>query len=131
MRYQCAVPHGRREGVFLGVFATVNTMAKRGELSPQQEAFRRANNDWFDANMTLPTEVVPELYSEAHPQGVAWFKASAKEHLARVPGYLAILDAHGVPWHELRCVSPGTILYEDALQVIATPCPGLPPASEP
>jgi hypothetical protein len=124
IRYQSTVPHRLREGVYLGVFAMLNTLAKQGKLSPAQEAFRRAENDWFDAHLPLPTAADPALYDEAaHPLAVAWFKRTAATHLARVPGYLAILDAHGVGWHALESDDPSTILYEDAFQVVATPCP--------
>ncbi|WP_433679051.1 hypothetical protein [Nocardia sp. CA-119907] len=40
---------------------------------------------------------------------------------ARVGGYPAILDSHGVGWIRLDCDSPGTIVYEDPHQVIAEP----------
>lgn len=118
VRYQSEVPHPRRPGVYLGVFAMVNTLAKRGALSPEQEAFRRASNDWFDANMPLPTDAMPDLYSDARPGTVAWFKRTAAVHLARVPGYLAILDAHGIAWRALETDAPGEIVYEDAFQVV-------------
>jgi hypothetical protein len=101
----------------------VNTLAKRGALTPEQEAFRRASNDWYDAHMPLPTDHVPGLYDDPGPYAVAWFKRTAYDHLARIPGYLRILDAHGVAWHELVADDPGTILYEDGFQVVATPCP--------
>lgn len=123
IRYQTTMPHNKRDGVMLGVFATVNTLFKQGRLTPEQVAFRRASNDWFDANMPLPTDVNPDLYSEAIPHCVAWFKRSATIHLERVPGYLRVLEAHGVEWVELVTDDPGTILYEDAYQVVAVSGP--------
>jgi hypothetical protein len=126
VRYQSAEPHRTREGVYLGVFAMVNTLSRRGLLSPEQDAFRAATNRWFDEHLPNPVEVVPGLYSEETPRAVAWFKRSAEVFLARVPGYLEILDAHGVSWQAIASDDPGTILYEDAYQVVASPCPAPP-----
>jgi hypothetical protein len=117
IRYDTDMPHNRREGVRLGIFAAVNTLARRGLLDAEQEAFRRANNDWYDANFPLPTDHMPGLYDE-HQQAAAWFKAEATACLARVPGYLAILDAHGVGWRALERDDPGVVVYEDAFQVV-------------
>ena len=49
-----------------------------------------------------------------------WFKVAARELLDRVPGYLRLLDSHGVAWIETRSDDPETILYEDAVQVVVT-----------
>jgi hypothetical protein len=79
--------------------------------------------------MPLPTEVNPALYSEAHLQSAAWFKRTAAEQLARIPGYLTILDEVGVGWHAIVTEDPGPILYEDAFQVVTAVCPR-PPLSQ-
>lgn len=126
VRYQTTMAHGRREGVYLGIFATVNTLAKAGRLNADQEAFRQRTNAWFNAHMPLPTDSMPELYTDSTPQSVAWFKRTATTHLAQLPGYLSILEAHGVGWFVIASDDPGTILYEDAFQVVATPCPPSP-----
>lgn len=123
VRYQSTVPHRTRQGVYLGVFAMVNTLSKQGCLSTEQEEFPRVTNRWFDEHLPLPTDAAPDVYSEASPQAVAWFKSSAQEYLARVPGYLRILDAHMIEWNEIVTDDPGAILYEDAFQVVASPCP--------
>lgn len=128
VRFQTPEPHHRREGVFLGIFAMVNTLAWDGRLTSEQEAFRRTTNQWFNENMPLPTEANPALYSEAHLQSVSWFKRTAAEQLARIPGYLAILDEVGVGWHAIVAEDPGPILYEDAFQVVTAVCPP-PPVS--
>ncbi|MNS32262.1 hypothetical protein D3C72_643410 [compost metagenome] len=123
VRFQTAEAHQRREGVFLGIFAMVNTLAWDGRLTADQDAFRRTTNQWFNENMPLPTEVNPALYSEAHLQSAAWFKRTAAQQLARIPGYLEILDEVGVGWHAIITDDPGPILYEDDFQVITAVCP--------
>lgn len=129
IRYQSTLPHRHREGVLLGVFSAVNTLSKQGKLSPAQEEFRKTTNRWFDEHLPLPTDAMPDLYSEANMQAVAWFKQSATAYMARVPGYLEILEWHGIEWHAVVAENPGTILYEDEFQVVATPCPRPEPAS--
>lgn len=121
IRYETDMGHGRRPGVRLGVFAAVNTLARRGLLTPEQEAYRRANNDWYNGNIPLPTDALPTLYSDEIPLAAAWWKVSAAEPLARIPGYLAILDAHGVAWCARTGEDPGVVLYEDDVQVVAVP----------
>ncbi|MFN3432509.1 MAG: hypothetical protein ACK46X_21505, partial [Candidatus Sericytochromatia bacterium] len=113
VRFQTPEPHHRREGVFLGIFAMVNTLGRDGRLTAEQEDFRRTTNQWFNENLPLPTEGNPALYSEAHLQSAAWFKRTAAEQLARIPGYLEILDEAGVGWHAIITDDPGPILYED------------------
>jgi hypothetical protein len=117
------MPHPRREGVCLGIFAAVNTLAKGRRLDDNQEAFRQAMNGWFNDNLPLPTDTVPDLYANDQQQVLAWFRGSATAHLARVPGYLAILDAHGIGWQRRLADDPGTIRYEDAFHVVAVTLP--------
>lgn len=111
-------------GHFPGIFALVNGLARDGRLTVSQEAFRRANNDWYDAAYPNPSDVDPSLYDrERNPGAAAWFKRTSRELIARTIGYREILTCHGVAWEELRTTTPGVILYEDAYQVLATPYP--------
>jgi hypothetical protein len=38
--------------------------------------------------------------------------------IARVNGYLEILDAHGIEWSRLSSDAPGRIIYDDPYQVV-------------
>jgi hypothetical protein len=107
-----------------GVFALVNGLHKAGLLTPEEAAFRAHHNAWFDRHLVLPTDADPTVYDRrVNPGAVAWFRASATACLARVPGYLAVLDAHGVPWERVEALSAGRVVYEDELQVVAVPVP--------
>jgi hypothetical protein len=109
-------------GTYPGVFGLVNNLAREGKLTAGQERFRRANNDWYDAHYTNPSDVDPAVYDpEVHPGAVAWFKPSAGRLIARVDGYLAILTAHQVPWERAESLDPGRIVYEDADQIVVVP----------
>jgi len=105
-------------GYQVGVFGLVNVLGRHGMLTPDEEQFRRENNAWYEAAYPSPTPSYRE-----HPAAVAWFKETSAGLLARIPGYLAILDAHRIAWEEARTSDPGTIVYEDAYQVLAVPGP--------
>ncbi|GAA3053630.1 hypothetical protein [Actinokineospora globicatena] len=110
-----------------GVFGLVNGLARAGRLTEAQDEFRRAGNVWYDANYADPTSVDPTVYDhDLHPGAAAWFKPSATHLLDRVPGYLDILDAHGIAWTRLESPTPGRIIYEDPNQIVVVPLVGEP-----
>lgn len=115
-------PHISHRGIRVGVFGLVNTLAKQGLLTDEEERFRRANNDWYDANYTNPTNVDPAVYDlDLNPGAVAWFKSSAVRLIERVDGYLRILAAHGVACDRVESHDPGRVVYEDADQIVVVP----------
>lgn len=118
VRYESAQPNSR--GRHPGVFALANGLAQSGKLTPEDWAWWRANNDWLNDAYTDPGTIDPTLFDRSrHPVVACWFKASARNLLSRVPGYLDLLDRYGVPWAERRSAEPGKILYEDTVQVVA------------
>ncbi|MGW6470668.1 hypothetical protein [Streptomyces nigra] len=120
LRFQS--PHRNDRGRFTGVFGLVNNLAREGRLSEEQEAFRRLNNKWYDAAYADPSTVDATVYDEeVNPGAAAWFKPSATRLLARVPGYLEILAAHGVDCQVLRSTDPGQVVYEDDVQIVVVP----------
>lgn len=120
VRYQAAEP-GRR-GAKAGIFALANGLAREGVLSDGDFQWWAAANAWYEQAYPDPSSVDPRVYDRAlHPQAQAWFKADADHLLARIPGYLALLNRYGVPWEEVRSSDPGQVLYEDAVQIVAEP----------
>jgi len=112
-------PTRDKRGNFTGVFGLVNNLARAGRLTAEQEAFRRTNNDWYDANFINPAHTDPSVYdAEVNPGAAAWFKASAHVFIERVDGYLTILEALEVPCETVRSANPGRIIYEDEFQVV-------------
>ncbi|MEU6765371.1 hypothetical protein ABZ916_22930 [Streptomyces sp. NPDC046853] len=120
VRFQSATRHQR--GHFTGVFGLVNGLAREGKLTAEQEMFRRTNNDWYDSAYPDPSTVDPAVYDhEVNPCAVAWFKVTAAHLIERVPGYLEILEAHGVECRTVRSSDPGRVVYEDEFQVVVVP----------
>lgn len=115
-------PHASRHRIHVGVFGLVNTLAKKGLLTEEEERFRRANNAWYDANYTNPSDIDPTVYDvDVNPGAVAWFKFSAVHLIERVDGYLKVLSAHGVACERVESSQPGRVVYEDADQIVAVP----------
>ncbi|OXY90602.1 hypothetical protein [Streptomyces sp. 2R] len=115
-------PYRNRRGYFTGVFGLINTLAREGRLTAEQEAFRRSNNSWYNAAYTDPSTVDPTVYDhEINPGAAAWFKPTATHLLERVPGYLQVLTAHGVECQLVRSADPGRVIYEDDVQVVVVP----------
>ncbi|GAA2293026.1 hypothetical protein [Streptomyces violaceusniger] len=120
VRFQSPVRNER--GHFSGVFGLVNGLARSGKLSAEQERFRRANNDWYNAAYPDPSTVDPTVYDHAlHPGAAAWFKSTSRELITRVDGYLEILTAHGIECRMIRSSNPGRVVYEDEYQIIVVP----------
>ncbi|MCX4965900.1 hypothetical protein OHA98_13830 [Streptomyces sp. NBC_00654] len=120
VRFQSTVRSPR--GHFPGVFALANGLAGEGRLSEEQYRFLRAGNDWYDSNYPNPSDTDPSVYDPAvNPGAAAWFKVTAVELIERVDGYLALLAEHRVECERIESSEPGTIVYEDAYQVVVTP----------
>ena len=91
-------------------------------LAADEEEFRRENNAWYNAAYPDPCLTDPSVYDRAVNSLVAaWFKSTEMHLIDRIPGYLAILDAHRVAWEEVRATDPGKIVYSDDYQVVAVP----------
>ncbi|MFE7408970.1 hypothetical protein [Streptomyces laurentii] len=109
-------------GHFPGVFALANGLARDGRLSTAEYRLWRESNDWYDAAYPDPSAGDPGVYDPVlNPGAVAWFKSTARHLIDRVPGYLALLAAHGVPCVRVESADPGRIVYEDDVQVVVVP----------
>ncbi|MCP3804834.1 hypothetical protein NLX83_36765 [Allokutzneria sp. A3M-2-11 16] len=117
LRYESPSPNAR--GAHTGVFGLANGLARAGTLSPDDWAWWRANNDWFDEAYPDPGKADPTLFDKSvHPVTACWFKPTATHLLERVPGYLALLDRYGVACVERTSTAPGRVLYEDDVQIV-------------
>lgn len=120
VRFQSPVP-GRR-GVHTGVFGLTNLLGRAGDLTPSEHLDWREGNDWFNTAYPDPCETDPDVYDEGlHPRATAGFKADATHLLERVPPYLDILEAHGLPCVRVESADPGRVIYEDDVQIVVDP----------
>jgi hypothetical protein len=120
IRYQSPTP-GKR-GVHTGVFGLANLLGRAGELSPTEYRDWRAGNDWFNTAYPDPSDTDAAVYDEQlNPRATAWFKDSATHLLERIPRYVEILSAHGVPCVRVEAERPGRVIYEDDVQIVVVP----------
>lgn len=117
VRYQSSVPDGR--GLFLGIFALANRLAKQGALSRQDwESWRKAN-DFYDAAYPTPGKSIYD--SAVNPSAQAWFKSTATHLLTGMDFYMELLRRHDVDCQVFYSRDPGRILYEDDVQIVVVP----------
>jgi hypothetical protein len=84
---------------------------RHGMLTPDEERFRRENNEWYDVAYPDPSRIGTSAYDpEANPHAASWFKPAASGLINRVHGYLAILDAHNIAWEKVETTDPGRIV---------------------
>lgn len=120
VRFQSAVPN--RRGTFPGVFALANGLSADGFLSDADADWWRAANDRAEADYVDPTVADPTCFDPTiNPGARSWFKSDAAALIRLARQYLDLLDRYGVPWVELRTRTPGHVVYEDPVQVVATP----------
>jgi len=120
VRFESPLPNAR--GRRAGVFALANGLARRGVLSPDDHAWWRRSNDWCNAAYTDPSTVDASVYDGlVNPGAQAWFTSSAAVLIDKAREYVALLDRYGVRCVELRSATPGRVVYEDDVQVVAVP----------
>jgi hypothetical protein len=79
---------------------------------------------WFDTHLGTPSgfnRTTSKGFYRRTPRGIAWFKDTATEHIARMHDIKQVLERNG---HVVELVSEsrvGYIVYDDAFQVIAEP----------
>jgi len=119
-RFQSAVPN--RRGTYPGIFAMTNGLRDCGMLTDDDAEWIRRENADGERIYTDPSTVTAGCYSATiHPGAQSWFKAEAFELLVMARRYTTLLDRYEVPWVELHTNSPGRIVYEDPVQVVAVP----------
>ncbi|SDM40830.1 hypothetical protein [Allokutzneria albata] len=90
LRYESPTPNAR--GFHVGIFGLANGLVREATLSPEDRAWWRPSNDWFDAAYPDPGKTDPTLFDRsAHPR---------------------------VAWDERRSAAPGAVLSEDQVQIV-------------
>lgn len=79
---------------------------------------------WFEKNLETPTRfnrTKSRGFYRRKTRGIAWFKDTATEHLARMHQINAVLEQYGYRVTMLVESRVGYRVYEDAFQVVAEP----------
>lgn len=99
-----------------------NGLREGSLLGGDDAAWLLAAKSQANAAYADPSTVIADCYdSELNPGARSWFKAEAVSLLEMASEHLGLLGRYGVPWVELRTSTPGRIVYEDSVQVVAVP----------
>ena len=111
-----------------GVEAGAFTIAYELRDSPRVDAADREvlieNLAWFEKNLETPTRfnrTKSKGFYRRKTRGIAWFKDTATDHLARMHQIKAVLERYGHSVMTLFETRVGYVIYEDAFQVVAEP----------
>jgi hypothetical protein len=107
----------------VGVFHAAAKLRDDGMLSDYEEADLQEIRDWFNRNLEKPTRFTSAKrpYYRKRQNGIAWFKDSAREHIGKMRGMIAMLENHDVQVSMIKADRPGYVVYEDEFQVVAVP----------
>jgi cytochrome c peroxidase len=76
---------------------------------------------WFEKNLETPTRfnrTKSKGFYRRKTRGIAWFKDTATEHLARMHEIKGVLENYGHSVVMLSEVRVGYVTYEDTVQVV-------------
>lgn len=107
--------------VAAGVFAAAYGLRDSGKLSAHEYDCLKDLLEWFSKNLQTPTKFRRSRYPRGEDKGIAWFKSSAKVHLAKIYEMIHILEANNLYVKTIKSTRPGYIVYEDEHQIVAEP----------
>jgi len=77
--------------------------------------------NWYNDNLETPTKFSKSKRNNAEPVSLSWYKSSAKDHIKKMYDLKAILEKYDILVDVVIRGNPGTIIYEDKIQVSALP----------
>ena len=111
-------------GVEDGLFSLAYELRDSPQIAAKDRTTLADALTWFAQHLETPSRfnrTKSKGYYRRNTRGIAWFKDSATEHLARMHEIRRVLEQHG---HVVEMISEarvGYVVYEDAFQVIAEP----------
>ena len=98
-----------------GVVASLRILGEEGKLPDYHVAYSREIFDKLNADMPCPPFETKNIDSD----GVCWFKSTATKWIAAFRDIVAILEDSDIQTRMLHTDTPGMIIYEDEIQVVA------------
>ena len=123
LRFVVAERH-QRTGLELGVFQVAYGLRDRPDIPESDRAVLRDTLAWFEKNLSEPrrfNRTRSKGYERRQTRGIAWFRDTAADHIARAQQLAVVLEAHGYHVSMLREERVGYVVYKDEHQVIAEP----------
>lgn len=111
-------------GVSDGVFRAAYRLAESSDVAAGDREALRENLAWFEKNLRTPCRFnrsASKGWYRRRTRGIAWFRDSARECIARMYELSACLERNGYHVRQIREGRIGYVVYEDDLQVVAEP----------
>src|SRR5262245_54736124 len=110
--------------VAVGIFTIAYKLRDSADVNASDRKLLAETLEWFGKNLDTPARFNRSRskgFYRRRTRGIAWFKDTATEHLARMHQIKAVLERHG---HSVMVVSEtrvGYVVYHDEFQIIAEP----------
>ena len=127
MRYIRFVLARRRNpdsGVEDGPFEIAHELRDSARVDAADRDLLAANLAWFEKNLEEPkrfNRTRSKGFYRRNTRGIAWFKDTATEHLARMHQITGVLEQYGHPVVMISESRVGYVIYDDEFQVVAEP----------
>ena len=111
-------------GVENGLFGLAYKLRDDPGVNAEGREALRDNLAWFEKHLPTPNRFnrsTSKGYYRRKTRGIAWFRDSAKECVARMHRIKVALETNGHRVAMIREDRVGYIVYEDDLQVVAEP----------
>ena len=111
-------------GVEDGTFRLAYELRDSTRVESADRSILAEHLSWFEKNLETPTRfnrTKSKGFYRRKTRGIAWFKETATEHLARMHQVNAVLEQYGHRVTMLVESRVGYRIYEDTFQVIAEP----------
>jgi hypothetical protein len=111
-------------GVEDGTFGLAYKLRNTPEVEAEDRAALIENLAWFEKNLETPerfNRTRSKGFYRRKTRGIAWFKDTAREHLARMHQLKRILERYGHSVVMLSETRVGYVVCDDAYQVVAEP----------
>ena len=111
-------------GVEEGLFRTAYRLRDSSRVEEEDRRTLAELLRWFGDNLASPDRLnrsKSKGFYRRTTRGIAWFKDSATDCLARMHRMKIILEKYGHPVTMLTQTRVGYVVYEDDLQVVAEP----------
>jgi hypothetical protein len=107
-----------------GAFKTAYELRDATDVALADRAILSDELTWFEAHLQTPVRFnrsTSKGFARRPAKGIAWFKDTATEHLARMHRIAAVLERYGHPLHLVTEARVGCVIYEDDHQVVTEP----------
>lgn len=107
-----------------GPFEVAYSLRDSGDAEPAGRKALAEHLLWFEQHLDTPSRfnrTTSKGFYRRKTSGIAWFKDTATEHVARMHAVAAILERYGRQVSMLSRARVGYVVFEDEFQVVAEP----------